>query len=576
MSNTNTILEPAAVTSPASLASVNGGECERLLNIGIFFDGTNNNHHELDASVDTNISKLFKAYRDMPHEGHFPQYVSGVGTPFVELRREHAEPGGGPFGAGGEARILYGLLHIINVAYRVIKENRFRYFDNEKLNALCSDAQVFEHLGESSGQPTKDQQVLRDLGLPDGLVGASDVFKKKFFSQECARLHELLANRKTCPIVKSIYFDVFGFSRGAAQARVFVTWLHRYMLMGGQIFGVPSYVRMLGLFDTVASVGPSDAAASDGHHTWASAENLQIHPAVKNCVHYIALHELRTNFPSDSVRVGDTLPPNCHEHITPGAHSDVGGGYAPLDQGKGVRLLKGTLEPVADADMRLSNMPLQAMYAAARRSCLNHPYEPWLDINEDEDLRETFGISQQDQLLDQVTKYFDRCGVPAGLPIHVALREHGMRYLAWRYVINDAKRFNKLDSVQRAEMYPSTYKHYKMGQEIFSDQVSALKADRLDPSFNVKAPEIFQAVRALARSLQPKALQEMGTFFDDWVHDSYAGFIGQFYKNGKDSTWNAFTLDLAERQGYMRWRNIYQGDNFGLNFPQSVAPRAQQ
>src|SRR5690606_2151804 len=106
-----------------------------------------------------------------------------------------------------------------------------------------------------------------------------------------------------------------------------------------------------GLFDSVASVGlpTSSGIGTDGHASWADAPHLRVPPAVKNCVHFVAMHENRGSFPVELVRVAGVLPANCCEYMFPGMHSDVGGGYAPHDQGRG---------PNGRDDEKLSLLPL--------------------------------------------------------------------------------------------------------------------------------------------------------------------------------------------------------------------------
>ncbi|HEY4664276.1 MAG TPA: DUF2235 domain-containing protein, partial [Comamonas sp.] len=50
------------------------------------------------------------------------------------------------------------------------------------------------------------------------------------------------------------------------------------------------------------------------------------------CVHYVAAHELRFSFPVDLIRKDGKLNSKWLEKTYPGAHSDVGGGYEPLNQ----------------------------------------------------------------------------------------------------------------------------------------------------------------------------------------------------------------------------------------------------
>jgi hypothetical protein len=134
---------------------------------------------------------------------------------------------------------------------------------------------------------------------------------------------------------------VFGFSRGAAQARGFVrdlvalckrqpdgTWLYRDR--------TPIRIGFVGLYDTVVSVWPSlvHAAvnAGNGHNGW--GEGMRIPPMVVQSVHMTAAHELRGQFPLDSTRDDARYPDNTQEIWYPGVHSDVGGGYDPQHQGR--------------------------------------------------------------------------------------------------------------------------------------------------------------------------------------------------------------------------------------------------
>lgn len=61
------------------------------------------------------------------------------------------------------------------------------------------------------------------------------------------------------PRITQMHLSVFGFSRGAAEARVFCNWVQRFC--GGVIGEAKVNLRFLGLFDTVASVGLADSAA---------------------------------------------------------------------------------------------------------------------------------------------------------------------------------------------------------------------------------------------------------------------------------------------------------------------------
>ncbi|WP_295371961.1 DUF2235 domain-containing protein [uncultured Pseudacidovorax sp.] len=598
MSTCKTILEPASMRYAKPLAFPQAAFCEQIINIGLFFDGTDNNHSFHPSKYDTNVWKLSLAYRNDRQDGTFRYYVSGVGTPFTEIDQQATDAMGGPFGAGGEARIVYGLLQVCNAVHYAINDFEDR-FSTKQLAALCSETRVPDaNAGDATTAPprlTPEQKILDQLGLPCGLVGASDRSflgasiageRRKFLSRISGELRQQIALRSTRPRPKAIYLDVFGFSRGAAQARVFVSWLHQYLMLQGQLFGVPAYVRMLGIFDTVASVGLTDAIGSDGHNAWATAEDLRIHPEVRNCLHHVALHELRTNFPSDSVAQALGLPENCQEHHCPGAHSDVGGGYAAGEQGKGVRIKRlrdpfGQLIEQSETadDLRLSNLTLKHMYDAAVQACDGHVFGPWIDIyskSEQEPGRrgELFALSSQPQIRKAVETYFSTCGVPAGLDTPEALRRHGQCYLAWRYAVTRRKDgFAELPSVQYARRFDADgLEFYLRGQQLLQQQLDLLERP--------PGPIDFMGNREVMRGFHSKAMQiyaeiktatvssDLGRFFDGWVHDSYAGFIGKFRSPGVNwvkATGGTMTHLLAEGQRYLRWRQIYQGSNQGLN-----------
>jgi hypothetical protein len=596
MSEFRTISEPAAVFCPRSLPISRAHECEFTLNIGLFFDGTDNNKNtEPTKLTNTNVVRLWEAYKDNHDEGFYRHYISGVGTPFTEIGEKVAPAMGAPFGAGGEARIVYGLLQVINSVHRFV--NGSLRFEEPILAALCSDTRIPYDNGEAGHAAPKrltaPQKILADLGLSQGLVGASD--RRQFITGIAAELRQQLLARATRPRVSAIYLDIFGFSRGAAQARVFTSWLHQLMLSHGELFGVPGYVRMLGLFDTVSSIGPTDAAGGRGHGSWATAQDLRIRPEVKNCVHYLAVHELRTNFPSDSVGgLEGVLPPNCQEHFCPGAHSDVGGGYDAGEQGKGgierlvdprVSLSRGgsvRFEP--DDSRKLSQWPLNAMHAAALKTCESHEAIPWIEFNSEAGdrarLSERFAMASDRAgtpfVCTAIERYFQRCGVAPGLNARDALREHGLRYLAWRYQVSRQDGFEQLASVKRARARGAEdLGNYLRGQKLFAEQVRMLstRAPLLDfmsekdtrNGFSAHAPEIFERMKTL------RLESDIGAFFDEWVHDSYAGFIGKFVGHGGDLVHVA-----SEGQRYVRWRGLYCGADEQLNALRQVEDEGQR
>ncbi|WP_260849096.1 DUF2235 domain-containing protein [Burkholderia thailandensis] len=116
---------------------------------------------------------------------------------------------------------------------------------------------------------------------------------------------------------------MFGFSRGAAEARTFSNWLVDALESDFSLCGVPVSYDFLGIFDTVASVGIAQSAAAtlfDGHGGWARKELMAVPHYVRRCVHMVAAHEPRGSFPLDLI---DCSLEGREEIVYPGVHSDV-------------------------------------------------------------------------------------------------------------------------------------------------------------------------------------------------------------------------------------------------------------
>lgn len=339
----------AACTVPQD----NRPTCSGQVFVGIFFDGTGNNlklDYETpspDKRKHTNIVKLFQAYRVAPLRGYYPFYISGVGTPFPQIGDSNNYIGpnrGSVAGERGEARVIWAFTQLLNAPHQFVFNNA----------PLIPDAMAKTITNNVAG--TFEPAIMRRVVL--------NTWQDK--------LKAALAGNK--PTVEQINLSVFGFSRGSAEARAFVNWLFEVCKEdgGGWTFaGIPIRVQFLGIFDTVASVGLAnlyDNGVLNGHQSWAD-NNLEIHPAVEQCVHYVAGHEIRACFPSDSVRVKSSYPGNAMEVMYPGAHSDVGGGYAPSDLG--VSPSQGSF---------LAIIPGVNMYHEARKAGV--PLIEWGGLNE--------------------------------------------------------------------------------------------------------------------------------------------------------------------------------------------------
>ncbi|MEE3664370.1 DUF2235 domain-containing protein, partial [Brenneria sp. g21c3] len=353
--------------------------CCKTLHVSLFFDGTGNNLHN-DVYVDehphpSNIARLFRAAIGSGHAGgaalenalldvppagsetYFKFYMPGVGTPFPEIGELDYSNLGLATASGGENRINWGLLRLIDALMRALKLGKLE--DTASLAAVGDMATSWAALG---------------LG---GAHNRYETFYRYFNRLQNNIWQAMNPTGRGKAKLMGMKLYVYGFSRGAAQARTFVNWLTELFPKPDKADGVPAQVlqgsnpacrlpvsvEFLGLLDTVASVGVANIAPfAAGHMAWADGtqalpDDARFGGLVKQCVHLVASHEQRLCFPLDSLRRGNgQYPRNSVEVIYPGMHSDIGGGYPPGDQGKGIDVDDGSL---------LSQIALHELYATA-------------------------------------------------------------------------------------------------------------------------------------------------------------------------------------------------------------------
>lgn len=385
----------------AQFSGKSAPKCCGQVFIGLFFDGTGNNEEIDYTSVSgtpekykhSNVVRLFHAFKTKEPgstTGYYPFYIPGVGTPFPKI-----DDTGGIFGTAaswnGEPRLIWGLTRVFNAVSLYLEQSQ-----------LISDSEA------------------RNMANALGGIGSLEAQRNFAFGRTwMGRLAELIKRQpKNRPYIEQINVSVFGFSRGAAEARAFVNWLFQICTQGsgGYTFAsIPIRVQFLGIFDTVASVGLAGGFSSgvlgvEGHQSWAD-KNMQVHPGVESCLHIVAAHEVRATFPLDSVRIDEKYPPNAKEYVYPGAHSDVGGGYDRKSQGK------------TDA---LARIPGFEMYCAARAAGV-----PLLSL--DDMLRPVKEcLVPADEALEVFKKYMEAAQVPPG-PVEEMMRAHMAKYFSYRY-----------------------------------------------------------------------------------------------------------------------------------------------
>jgi hypothetical protein len=237
--------------------------------------------------------------------------------------------------------------------------------------------------------------------------------------------------------------------------------------------------------------------------------------------------------------VDGVVPPNCREFAYPGAHSDVGGGYAPGELG----LACGTEAATADAQ-KLSQIPLRHMMECAIAAGV--PLRPSKEGR--------FAIAPE------VERAYQSFLTVSGSAPRM-LSEWMAPYMAWRWQMRG--QYSQLGHVSRAKddrkfLIDSNHQMVRDSRRIrlYGDESMAgrfIHAARSTKRFDLQHPEyrleeitLFDpeapAVFAAASAAAP-VHPELAAFFDTYVHDSLAGFRKNY----------------VEDTGYWRHRRCFRG-----------------
>ncbi|QJD93559.1 DUF2235 domain-containing protein [Duganella dendranthematis] len=527
-----------SITALASSITAQDTPCRIPVRIGLFFDGTNNNLYrdkngqriEIIASKKekaevnivkikpeefshSNVARLFEAFpNDKQQSGYFSSYVPGVGTPFPQVGERTETDDGKAFAKGGHARIIWGLFQVLDALHRTVFEDA-SFFSPDEMGELALNHQ------SEVGRVVRDAENRQNHRITH----------REWFEPHLKKLKEKLGSRPK-PTIPSVTVSVFGFSRGAAEATAFCHFFAE-LLDCNELIGIPASIDFLGVFDIVATVGMSDSAGRttivpraffDGHWAWA---NKLLRP-LPGCViagrHYVAAHEQRMNFPLTQIHSdgGDFV-----EIFFPGVHSDVGGGYAPGEYGKG----RGAQSAM------LSQIPLAYMYKAAREAGV--PLLPFSEL--EASVQEDFRVGAE--LASAWTAYTEELGRHGSF-----LTKHMELYYRWR-----AARLTSLENTDSFKgSSPQAQEDMRSSNNMLRGDLEALtvrkpmtgrRDDGQDQPFrpsDLSRINHWQYYRA--QNFQPLdkwekwALNifekheplpaEVNRFFDDYVHDSLAGF----------------------------------------------------
>lgn len=312
-SSTGTPLVTDKSISPQSHEEPDKPKREITLTLGVFFDGTGNNA--------INTENMLKACSSE----HFN--LSDKDAKTILTQCGHNRMGVSGFGAGSYTG-YYTNVHWLHTLYQ-------QNFSAE--NTQIQRAIYVEGVGTKAGKP--DNPVGLGLGISDtGVIAKTDeavVNLIQGIQQGLVSINNMLEGKSF--LIKNIQFDIFGFSRGAAAARHFANRIFskddaivaaiRQGIGEVEYHGEPEgKTRFLGIFDTVAAIGtPSNGL--NPHTADTGDVNIVLRPGVAEKVfHITAQNECRFNFALNSVK------PAWPELALPGVHSDIGGGYLPLER----------------------------------------------------------------------------------------------------------------------------------------------------------------------------------------------------------------------------------------------------
>jgi hypothetical protein len=443
-------------------------------------------------------------------------------------------------------------------------------------------------------------EYIEGVGTPCPKVGDSGGGTDKAFGMAAAHKGELRIRwmleelnkhvARHMPFVNQINIAVFGFSRGATQARAFVRMLADtlayqqgdeliWRAAGFQHKQPKVVVYFLGIFDTVSSTGfggsrlekaapalltvgsssllpgPIGSTAGGvlhqidkgGHAEW--SKDLRIPSYVTRCVHYVAAHEVREKFPSDSVREDAVVPANCVEVFYPGVHSDVGGGYPWRCQ--------------EERTNELSRVPLNNMFIEAWKAGV--PFKPINEILAS--AGELFEITPD--LEAAWNAYMGQGGIknagapPSGHKLETQVIWHMNRYYQWRAGRRRRLRDGRLTPPPGVDPYMTI-----TDDEWNKDLVAVAEARTGWLRHNVHAHEeaMFEAFTGKWMASLPAPLRlDFDRFFDRYVHDSVAGFKQQMREasvalfHTEMSRWSRNRQYFVGKrgEGFLYWR--YEG-----------------
>ncbi len=316
------------------------------LRIGLFFDGTGNDDHT--EAYYTNVKKLYDLY-----DNHIDPK-----TDRVIVTREAVDDNdrlGYPYlmsayirgvGSRSEAVVERAEAKLKNDIYEKRRQlERYRKYiasgrasGHRRMVARQKIPQLEAKIADMQAHPEKYLTPFNmEKAFGGGLgAGGFERLEGMLWYMQVA-IKSYFDKKKHYP--KTLELDIFGFSRGAAQARHFVNVLKQdgdFWKMKVRYEKDDIKIRTLNLFDTVGSFYTPGKDVDPGY-------TYYINPGwvTDSIIHFVADDEYRYNFDGQLIGTGnDTEYPvdrtqgKVKEFVLTGAHSDIGGGYSTnLDHG---------------------------------------------------------------------------------------------------------------------------------------------------------------------------------------------------------------------------------------------------
>ena len=295
-----------------------------------------------------------------------------------------------------------------------------------------------------------------------------------------------------------INVSAYGFSRGSTTARAFVHWLaaHSKVTRSGNALkydGIPLNIKFLGLFDTVESVGRA------GDNTQPRLIKTSVPAFVEKCLHTVAAHELRDAFPVTALGAN-----RYTQVVSPGAHSDIGGGYLGNEQARTVHLSRINLLQMHD-HARGAGIPMLSL-----GEMRNAEADRW-----ETTYRHSFDVPRQAH--DALAAYMTHVSPQSG-PMRDVLHAHMTWYWKW------------IDSGLAAEDHGEKFRRYwhdeapdseERREELLRMSTLAQQTARTQAGRGVGSVFGHPNVSPKRDDLPP----EVEHLLEGYVHDSQAGFV---------------------------------------------------